>query len=625
MFERRHFSRRQRITLRLLAGNKCESCGEPFQENYHADHIVPYSKGGKTIIRNGQALCATCNLKKGNKMQTEIMLREWQKEAHNKCLDWFATDPAHKHFVINAAPGAGKTVCASIIAKSLIEKGDIDRVIVIAPRSEVVRQWGEEFFLVAGRHMTKVTGADNEVDGFGDDLSATWASVQNLADAFHAVCDSKNVLVICDEHHHAAVQAAWGSGADSAFQNAKYVLVLTGTPIRSDGEATVWLAFDSNGKIDHPNDGSYTLSYGQAVDLGYCRPATFHRHEGRFDVTLQDGEVIKVDGTKKIQLPENYKTERALKNALEFYKIVCTPKFAPCGVKPDMNSYHASMVTWGMNKLEEVRHSLPDAGGLVIAPNIFMAEYFCSLIELLDGEKPALVHSQTPNAEQKISSFRRSNKKWIVSVAMISEGVDIKRLRVLLYLPNSQTELSFRQAVGRVVRTGSKDDISRAYIIMPTHKIFEEYARRVENEMSPGALKEERAKEKVCPVCEAKCSLTASSCHECGHEFSAKKEHQFECFDCGHLNPVGSSSCSNCGTDFDHKYSISLQEALRFGVIARGMDIDETETQMGEAMCPSVIADILSSGDEVLIDIISKLPPESYGRVARIFGKQDYN
>ena len=91
------------------------------------------------------------------------------------------------------------------------------------------------------------------------------------------------------------------------------------------------------------------------------------------------------------------------------------------------------------------------------------------------------------------------------------------------------------------------------------------------------------------------------------------------------MNPVGSSSCSNCGTDFDHKYSISLQEALRFGVIARGMDIDETETQMGEEMSTSVIADILSSGDHVLIDIISKLPPESYGRVARIFGKQDYN
>ena len=160
---------------------------------------------------------------------------------------------------------------------------------------------------------------------------------------------------------------------------------------------------------------------------------------------------------------------------------------------------------------------------------------------------------------------------------------------------------------------------------MPTHKIFEEYARRVESEMSPSALKEERAKEKVCPVCEAKCCLTASSCHECGNEFSTKKEHQFECIDCGSLNPVGSSSCSNCGTKFDHKFSVSLREALRFGVITRGIDIDETETQLAERMGSSITADILSSGDEVLINIISKLPPEAYARVARIFGKQDYN
>ena len=43
---------------------------------------------------------------------------------------------------------------------------------------------------------------------------------------------------------------------------------------------------------------------------------------------------------------------------------------------------------------------------------------------------------------------------------MVSEGVDIPRLRVLVYLP-MLTELAFRQAVGRVVRTFGYDDISR--------------------------------------------------------------------------------------------------------------------------------------------------------------------
>ena len=35
---------------------------------FHGDHIIPFSKNGKTIIKNGQALCPTCNLKKGSRL-----------------------------------------------------------------------------------------------------------------------------------------------------------------------------------------------------------------------------------------------------------------------------------------------------------------------------------------------------------------------------------------------------------------------------------------------------------------------------------------------------------------------------------------------------------------------------
>ena len=34
---------------------------------WHADHIVPHSKGGKTTVANGQAACPACNLVKSNK------------------------------------------------------------------------------------------------------------------------------------------------------------------------------------------------------------------------------------------------------------------------------------------------------------------------------------------------------------------------------------------------------------------------------------------------------------------------------------------------------------------------------------------------------------------------------
>lgn len=49
-------------------GGKCNLCGEPFKiEEMHADHIVPWSKGGHTTEDNCQMLCVTCNLKKSNK------------------------------------------------------------------------------------------------------------------------------------------------------------------------------------------------------------------------------------------------------------------------------------------------------------------------------------------------------------------------------------------------------------------------------------------------------------------------------------------------------------------------------------------------------------------------------
>ena len=164
---------------------------------------------------------------------SEVKLRPWQTQCLNKAIVWFRLG-VDRHFLINAAPGAGKTICASVIAQRLIEEDLIDRVIVIAPRSAVVKQWSSEFHTVTGRPMLQITGADLEPDQYGVDLCSTWSALQGLLDAMQAVCRTDRTLVICDEHHHAAVEAAWGSGANGAFSAAAYVLILTGTPIRSD-------------------------------------------------------------------------------------------------------------------------------------------------------------------------------------------------------------------------------------------------------------------------------------------------------------------------------------------------------------------------------------------------------
>jgi 5-methylcytosine-specific restriction endonuclease McrA len=64
---KRAFCRLQKRVLAWRAGGKCEICGAALVKEFHADHVVPFSRGGATTTNNGQALCATCNLKKGTK------------------------------------------------------------------------------------------------------------------------------------------------------------------------------------------------------------------------------------------------------------------------------------------------------------------------------------------------------------------------------------------------------------------------------------------------------------------------------------------------------------------------------------------------------------------------------
>lgn len=56
--------------MTLLSGNKCMKCGIKLEKDFHGDHIIPYSKGGQTILKNAQSLCPACNLKKGAKNES---------------------------------------------------------------------------------------------------------------------------------------------------------------------------------------------------------------------------------------------------------------------------------------------------------------------------------------------------------------------------------------------------------------------------------------------------------------------------------------------------------------------------------------------------------------------------
>lgn len=620
----RRFSKRQRLILASRSAARCQECNEPLPGTFHADHRVPFSAGGPTTLNNGRATCSSCNLHKGANTMTR--LRDWQVQAHKKAIAYYTNGNSDKHFVVNAAPGAGKTKLACAIAMTLLSMDEITRVIVIAPRRTVVGQWAREFENVTGLEMDKITSADRD-QPLDMHICATWSAVSGLQDVFQSICRSSRTLVICDEHHHAAIEAAWGASADSAFCDARYSLILTGTPVRSDGAQSVWLNLNEHGGLNHPEEGMFTLTYGQAVELKYCRPVIFHRHWGEFTFKLPGGEVGQISSDNPTLIPSRGDANALLGQAVDFHKLARTRTWEADQVTPRSTSYQASMMAWASEKLDQVRLEMPEAGGLVIAHNIKMAEYFAQLIELQEGIRPLLAHSDMPSAERNIQRFRTgTNHRWLVSVGMVAEGVDIQRLRVLVYLPKAMTELAFRQAVGRVVRNHGPNDRSRAYVIMPAVEQFDAFARRIEEDMPPiKTADDQEPRAKVCRICRGENDLGAKTCQHCGAEFP-KRDVAFVPCECGALNRLGQSSCLTCGIDLLQPFEITLADAARDGIISRGVELPEAEVRQAEAMSEESREFIrLAEGEnQMLASILKNFPLEFVPTIARLAAESGF-
>lgn len=63
--DQRIFTSEQRRVIYIRDNGICQSCGKKVEwDNYEADHKIPWSQGGKTMVDNGQVLCLECNRKK---------------------------------------------------------------------------------------------------------------------------------------------------------------------------------------------------------------------------------------------------------------------------------------------------------------------------------------------------------------------------------------------------------------------------------------------------------------------------------------------------------------------------------------------------------------------------------
>jgi hypothetical protein len=116
-------------------------------------------------------------------------------------------------------------------------------------------------------------------------------------------------------------------------------------------------------------------------------------------------------------------------------------------------------------RLSDVRESsMPDAAALMLATDEETARAYAALVKKVTGHTPVLVLSDDPKSSKRIEAFNRSDDRWLVAVRQVSEGVDIVRLNVCVWTTSYRTPLFFAQAVGRVVRARSTQEVATVFL-----------------------------------------------------------------------------------------------------------------------------------------------------------------
>ena len=398
-------------------------------------------------------------------------LRDWQHRAMAAMADW-----REGPFLISAAPGAGKTRPALEFAREQLRTGAASSVIVACPTAPLTRQWARAADGL-GLDLAPDCDSPRPPSGFHG-VSVTYARVAKAPVRWGRTLPRRS-LIIADEAHHLGEELSWGVGFSKAFGEAERWLLLSGTPFRSDATPIPGVRYDTDGLAEP--DVSY--NYAEAVADRICRPVCFVAYDGT--LSWRSGEDV---------VESSFETVLSTREASRRYRTAISTDL-PDGLSRILREADARL-----RAIRQQGHR--DAGGLVIAADSDHARRIAKLLREATGRVPLVVLHAEPRAAAKLAAFTHSTDPWIVAVNMVSEGVDIPRLRVGVYATAAKTPLIFRQIVGRFVRTLPGRPAEPSWLYLPADPVLRDHASTIEQEVrralrAPGEPNEDEESERL--------------------------------------------------------------------------------------------------------------------------------
>lgn len=446
-------SKKLRAELYYAYKGKCAICSASLPDDWHADHIKPYSKGGTTNIHGMQPLCPRCNLRKG-----KTMLRKHQAEM-DTLTKQVAAGVNISDILVSCTPGGGKSMLPAIVAKNLLIPKNW-KICWVVPR-EALRQQGESNFSEAESirivgHSGEIRAAKNDHNpsrgtlGYVTTYQAISANPSlHIQEFEYSASKGVPYVFMGDEWHHVPVPDERNSDPqESAYYRAVWPLLehailriyASGTLQRHDNQKIAALPYSRSAGGEwvnlNPELPWSVIQYTRkdALEEGAICPLYFRYADGAASWIDPRGDEVSVESMAEMQRKYNSAVLTVALQTEYAYTLL-----------------DDCVSDWMQHKQSDY----PLSKLLIIAPNIKMARDYDRYLASIGIDCSLAVSDDGPDAQKAIDRFKKTKGRKsdvLVSVGMAYEGLDVKQITHVALMTKYRSRAWIEQAISRANR-----------------------------------------------------------------------------------------------------------------------------------------------------------------------------
>ena len=433
-------SKKLRAALWIHANGKCQICGCDLGEDWHADHIVPWCVTKRTNVHEMQALCPSCNLKKGSTMNFDLRTHQFEMESISQAI---ALQRRKFSVLAHVVCGGGKSWLPGIMLRNMPSHLRLCWMVPrLALQSQAVAGMRDDF----GIKLRDASGSDIDPCRDRRGVVITHQSASQNIDLWRDEFKRHKYILVVDEPHHAKIFKNGEKNALATFLEAvspqvSGIVYMTGTLTTGDNSKIYGIDYRvrEDGKLEPTLFGfDYVIRYKRekALEENAIVPIEFFHHDGPVK-----WECMKTGEVSEVMLSEASRDEES-------------------------SAIHTALQTEIADSLFERGYSHWKAKGnklLVVCDNQDNARKWHAHLASL-GEKSFLAISDNEFAQQDIDKFKSANRSCLVTCAMAYEGLDEKPLSHVICLTNIRSVPWIEQMLARVWRADKGKKVCYAFV-----------------------------------------------------------------------------------------------------------------------------------------------------------------